>query len=42
MKFHLEVIKRASYDKVNNLLFHSVLLSIKHASLLGKKNDYTC
>lgn len=37
MKFHLEVIKPASYDMVNNLLFHSVLLSIKHASLLGKK-----
>lgn len=37
MKFHLEVIKPASYDKVNNLLFHSVLLSIKHASWLGKK-----
>lgn len=42
MKFHLEVIKPASYDKVAILLFHSVLLSIKHASLFGEKNDYTC
>lgn len=37
MKFYLEVIKFVLYDKVNNLLFYFVLLSIKYVSLLGKK-----
>lgn len=33
MKFYLEVIKFVLYDKVNNLLFYFVLLSIKYVSL---------
>lgn len=37
MKFYLEVIKFVLYDKVNNLLFYFVLLSIKYVSLLGEK-----